>query len=175
MITAFELRTGGTAASALPALRPAPLGPSAPNQSPFSPGPMAVPAPRVTEDTRGRRLLHIPIYTLPLPPPPSPLPAALRAGKARPRCRPPGSRGARPEGGGGWEAVPGLPRWSGLGTGERRGRRGEGRDGESLCFTTVFLRLFSETGRGWRSRWPGGVHPRRGEPEGAEIGPRNKR
>lgn len=54
---------------------------------------MAVPAPRDTEDTRGRRLLHIPTYTVPPPAAPPPLPAAPRAGKTRPPCRRPEAAG----------------------------------------------------------------------------------
>ncbi|XP_048161070.1 translation initiation factor IF-2-like [Corvus hawaiiensis] len=64
--------------------------------------------------------------------PPTITPPAPPVASRRSPCRegaaplpPPGSRGARPEDGGGREAVPGLPRWSGSGTGERRGRRVE--------------------------------------------------
>ncbi|XP_059325913.1 protein transport protein Sec31A isoform X4 [Ammospiza nelsoni] len=84
---------------------------------------MAVPVPRDTEDTRGRRRLHIPTHTLP-PPPPPPVPAAdrrSRPGKARPRrCRRPEAAGrAR-------KAVAAGRRCRGCHVGAVRGRRAPG-------------------------------------------------
>lgn len=138
MITALELRTGGTAAPALPPLRPSsPHSRHPPNQSPSSPGPMVAPTPRDTEDTRGRREPHIPAHTHP-PPISTPRRSPCRAGAAP--LLPPGSRGARPEGGGGREAVPGLPRWSGPGTGsagDAEVRAGTARSSGLQLFSSV--------------------------------------
>lgn len=169
MITALELRTGGTAAPALPPLRPSsPHSRHPPNQSPSSPGPMVAPAPRDTEDTRGRREPHIPAHTH--PPPIStprrfpPLPVPGRRGPAAAARKPRGAPGRRWRPGGGAGAAT-LER---SGHGERRGRRGEGRDGEILWFTAVFLGSRRERGEGGG---PAGCARGRESPEGLKSQP----
>lgn len=163
MITALELRTGGPrAARAAPRLPPSP----APLTSlPLPQGRWLLP-PRGTRRTRaaggGRSSPHTPTTAIPLCP--------CRGGAAPPPPPLPGSRGARPEGGGGREAVPGLPRWSGPGTAERRGRRGEAGTEKSSG-----LQLFSSGS--CRKRGEGGGPAGHagcsegGEPERAEIDP----
>lgn len=92
-----------------------------------------------------------------------------------PPSPPPGRRGARPETGGGREAVPRLPRWSGPGTGERRGRGGEGGNPR---FPPFFLQFLSEMGVGAsRPRRPLAVRgvSAAGEAPGCyEIRPKNE-
>lgn len=128
---------------------------------------MAAPAPRDTEDTRGRRWLHIPTHTLP---PPPPVPVAARRFRPVPGRRGPAAAARKPRGAPGRRWRPGGGAGAATleqsGDGERRGRRGEGRHGEILWFAAVLLRLPSETGRGWRSRRPGGAHPGQGSPRG---------
>lgn len=120
VITAMELRTSGTRAPRCRRFPPAPLHPSgaaAPNACLPLPQGRSLLLPRETRRrARGRRRLHT-----------NTIPPRRRArfppkGKVEPCAPPPGRRGARPETGGGLEAVPRLPRWSGPGPGERRGR-----------------------------------------------------